>query len=146
GGERNGARWLNARTGGRRCRNNAGCWRRRVLRSTGSRPRSLPTGCAFPASQASSESGEMARLRPAEFRARHARGLVYPELVLQTAKAMRRVDPGGTLTVLTTDPVASIDFPYYCWARTLVDDERGGSFDLQNPHAENPDATGVESP
>ena len=43
-----------------------------------------------------------------------ARGLVCPEPVLRTAKAMRSVDPGGTLTVLATDPVASIDFPYYC--------------------------------
>ena len=33
---------------------------------------------------------------------------------MRTAKAMRSVDPGGTLTVLATDPVASIDFPYYC--------------------------------
>ncbi len=38
-----------------------------------------------------------------------ARGLVCPEPVLRTAKAMRSVDPGGTLTVLATDPVASID-------------------------------------
>ena len=43
-----------------------------------------------------------------------ARGLVCPEPVLRTAKAMRGVDPGETLTVLATDPVASIDFPYYC--------------------------------
>jgi tRNA 2-thiouridine synthesizing protein A len=43
-----------------------------------------------------------------------ARGLVCPEPVLRTAKAMRTVDPGGTLTVLATDPVARIDFPYYC--------------------------------
>jgi tRNA 2-thiouridine synthesizing protein A len=45
---------------------------------------------------------------------RDARGLVCPEPVLRTAKAMRSVDPGETLTVLATDPVASIDFPYYC--------------------------------
>ena len=43
-----------------------------------------------------------------------ARGLVCPEPVLRTAKAMRSVDPGETLTVLATDPVASIDFPYHC--------------------------------
>jgi tRNA 2-thiouridine synthesizing protein A len=43
-----------------------------------------------------------------------ARGLVCPEPVLRTAKAMRGVDPGETLTVLASDPVASIDFPYYC--------------------------------
>jgi tRNA 2-thiouridine synthesizing protein A len=43
-----------------------------------------------------------------------ARGLVCPEPVLRTAKAMRGVDPGETLTVLATDPVASIDFPYDC--------------------------------
>jgi tRNA 2-thiouridine synthesizing protein A len=42
------------------------------------------------------------------------RGLVCPQPVLRTAKAMRRVEPGGTLTVLATDPVARIDFPYYC--------------------------------
>jgi len=27
---------------------------------------------------------------------------------------MRAVDPGGTLTVLATDPTARIDIPYYC--------------------------------
>jgi tRNA 2-thiouridine synthesizing protein A len=43
-----------------------------------------------------------------------ARGLVCPEPVLRTAKAMRSIEPGGTLTVLATDPVAIIDFPYYC--------------------------------
>jgi tRNA 2-thiouridine synthesizing protein A len=37
-----------------------------------------------------------------------------PEPVLRTAKAMRNVAPGDTLTVLATDPVATIDFPYYC--------------------------------
>jgi tRNA 2-thiouridine synthesizing protein A len=43
-----------------------------------------------------------------------ARGLSCPEPVLRTAKAMRRMSPGETLTVLATDPVATIDFPYYC--------------------------------
>ena len=43
-----------------------------------------------------------------------ARGLVCPQPVLRTARAMRGVEPGGTLTVLATDPVARIDFPYYC--------------------------------
>jgi tRNA 2-thiouridine synthesizing protein A len=43
-----------------------------------------------------------------------ARGLVCPEPVLRAAKAMRSIEPGGTLTVVATDPVASIDFPYYC--------------------------------
>jgi tRNA 2-thiouridine synthesizing protein A len=43
-----------------------------------------------------------------------ATGLYCPEPVLRTAKAMRQVQPGETLTVLTTDPVATIDFPYYC--------------------------------
>jgi tRNA 2-thiouridine synthesizing protein A len=41
-------------------------------------------------------------------------GLYCPEPVLRTAKAMRKVRPGETLTVLATDPVAMIDFPYYC--------------------------------
>ena len=43
-----------------------------------------------------------------------ATGLYCPEPVLRTAKAMRRVRPGETLTVFATDPVATIDFPYYC--------------------------------
>jgi TusA-related sulfurtransferase len=43
-----------------------------------------------------------------------ATGLHCPEPVLRTAKAMRRVRPGETITVLATDPVATIDFPYYC--------------------------------
>jgi tRNA 2-thiouridine synthesizing protein A len=43
-----------------------------------------------------------------------ATGLYCPEPVLRTAKAMRKLRPGETLTVLATDPVASIDLPYYC--------------------------------
>ena len=43
-----------------------------------------------------------------------ATGLVCPEPVLRTAKAMRSVEPGDIQTVLATDPVATIDFPYYC--------------------------------
>jgi tRNA 2-thiouridine synthesizing protein A len=43
-----------------------------------------------------------------------ASGLMCPEPVLRTAKAMRAIAPGGTLTVLATDPVAAIDIPYYC--------------------------------
>jgi tRNA 2-thiouridine synthesizing protein A len=43
-----------------------------------------------------------------------ATGLHCPDPVLRTAKAMRNVPPGETLTVLATDPVATIDFPYYC--------------------------------
>ena len=54
----------------------------------------------------------MARLGPAGVL--DATGLVCPEPVLRTAKAMRGVQPGDTLTVLATDPVATIDFPYYC--------------------------------
>ncbi|MFI4986044.1 MAG: sulfurtransferase TusA family protein [Alphaproteobacteria bacterium] len=43
-----------------------------------------------------------------------ARGLLCPEPVLRTRKAMLAVSPGETLTVLATDPAATIDFPYYC--------------------------------
>ena len=43
-----------------------------------------------------------------------ARGLLCPEPVLRTRKAMAGVAPGETLTVLATDPAAAIDFPYYC--------------------------------
>ncbi|HVC57029.1 MAG TPA: sulfurtransferase TusA family protein [Stellaceae bacterium] len=43
-----------------------------------------------------------------------ARGLMCPEPVLRTAKAMRGIAPGGTLTILATDPVSAIDIPYYC--------------------------------
>ena len=43
-----------------------------------------------------------------------ATGLHCPDPVLRTAKAMRNVRPGETLTVLATAPVATIDFPYYC--------------------------------
>src|SRR5271170_3194299 len=41
-------------------------------------------------------------------------GLHCPEPVLRTAKAMGNVMPGEKLTVLATDPVATIDFSYYC--------------------------------
>jgi tRNA 2-thiouridine synthesizing protein A len=43
-----------------------------------------------------------------------ARGLRCPEPVLRTAKAMRGVEPGGTLTVLASDPASAIDIPYFC--------------------------------
>ena len=40
-----------------------------------------------------------------------ATGLHCPEPVLRTAKAMRNVRPGGTLTVLATDPWPRSTFP-----------------------------------
>jgi len=43
-----------------------------------------------------------------------ARGLMCPEPVLRTARAMRGIEPGGTLTVLATDPASAVDIPYYC--------------------------------
>ncbi|HTT78963.1 MAG TPA: sulfurtransferase TusA family protein [Stellaceae bacterium] len=56
-----------------------------------------------------------------------ARGLRCPEPVLRTAKAMRGIAPGGTLTVLASDPVAAIDIPYFCHhaGLDLVAVERG---------------------
>lgn len=42
------------------------------------------------------------------------RGLRCPLPVLRARKAMRDVPPGGTLTVLVTDPAAVIDFPHFC--------------------------------
>jgi tRNA 2-thiouridine synthesizing protein A len=55
-----------------------------------------------------------------------ATGLRCPDPVLRTAKAMRNVPPGETLTVLATDPVATIDFPYYCHHAGLSSYRRHG--------------------
>lgn len=47
--------------------------------------------------------------------------------MLRTAKAIRGVEPGGTLTVLASDPASAIDIPYYCHhaGLDLVSLERG---------------------
>jgi TusA-related sulfurtransferase len=48
-----------------------------------------------------------------------APGLVCPEPVLRTAKAMRSVDPGGTLTVLGDGSGGEYRLPLLlpsCWA------------------------------
>ncbi len=42
------------------------------------------------------------------------RGLKCPLPVLKTEKALASLPPGGTLTVLATDPVAKIDIPLLC--------------------------------
>ena len=43
-----------------------------------------------------------------------ARGLLCPLPVLKTAKALRALDAGTVLKVLTDDPAAIIDMPHYC--------------------------------
>lgn len=58
-------------------------------------------------------TGDAERLR-AMPRLLDARGLICPEPVLRTSKVIREVPPGETLTVLATDPAATIDFRYYC--------------------------------
>lgn len=40
------------------------------------------------------------------------RGLKCPLPVLRTRKALRRLAPGASLTVLATDPLAAIDIPH----------------------------------
>ncbi len=42
------------------------------------------------------------------------RGLMCPLPVLKARKALKRLDPGGTLEVLATDPAAVIDFKHFC--------------------------------
>ena len=62
---------------------------------------------------------------------------------------MRNVLPGDTLTVLATDPVATIDFPYYCYHAGLeprIDDKAGGGSDLRDPQARQTGAAGTEPP
>ena len=42
------------------------------------------------------------------------RGLMCPLPVLKARKALKRLGPGATLTVLATDPAAVIDFKHFC--------------------------------
>jgi tRNA 2-thiouridine synthesizing protein A len=42
------------------------------------------------------------------------KGLYCPEPVLRTERVMRDLPAGEILTVLSTDPAAVIDFPYFC--------------------------------
>ena len=42
------------------------------------------------------------------------RGLMCPLPVLKARKALKRLAPGGMLTVLATDPAAVIDFKHFC--------------------------------
>ena len=42
------------------------------------------------------------------------RGLRCPLPVLKMEKALARLGPGATLTVLATDPMAKIDIPLHC--------------------------------
>lgn len=42
------------------------------------------------------------------------RGLKCPLPVLHTEKRLAQLSPGGSLTVLATDPVAKIDIPLFC--------------------------------
>ncbi len=41
-------------------------------------------------------------------------GLKCPLPVLKTRKAMRDMSPGEQIAVITTDPMAAIDFPHFC--------------------------------
>ena len=43
-----------------------------------------------------------------------ARGLKCPLPVLKAEKALAALQPGGTLTVLATDPIAKVDIPLLC--------------------------------
>ena len=47
------------------------------------------------------------------------KGLYCPEPVLRTERVMRELPAGETLTVLSTDPAAVIDFTYYCHCARL---------------------------
>jgi tRNA 2-thiouridine synthesizing protein A len=57
------------------------------------------------------------------------RGLKCPLPVLRTQKAMATISAGATISVETTDPLASIDIPHFCAENryTLVSQERTGS-------------------
>lgn len=66
------------------------------------------------------------------------RGLRCPLPVLRARKAMRDVAPGGTLTVLATDPASAIDFPHFCHQTglELVSTSRDGellTFTIRKP-------------
>ena len=77
------------------------------------------------------------------------RGLRCPLPVLRARKAMREVPPGGTLTVLVTDPAAVIDFPHFCHQTglELLSTEKEGevlTFRLRKP-LEHPGDTAAAS-
>ncbi len=42
------------------------------------------------------------------------RGLSCPLPVLKVRKAMRSIEPGTAVQILTTDPLADLDFHAYC--------------------------------
>lgn len=56
------------------------------------------------------------------------KGLKCPLPVLKTRKAMKGLQSGDSLAVLTTDPMAAIDIPHFCQedGHTLVSAEVEG--------------------
>ena len=63
--------------------------------------------------------------------------------MLRAAKAVRGLHPGGTLTVLATDPASAIDIPYFCHhaGLDLVSLERGEgllTFTIRKPETPRP--------
>lgn len=42
------------------------------------------------------------------------RGLICPLPVLKAKKAMKSLNPGDTLRVEATDPLAAVDIPHFC--------------------------------
>tara|TARA_R110002124_G_scaffold66612_6_gene181294 strand:- start:2155 stop:2448 length:294 start_codon:yes stop_codon:yes gene_type:complete len=54
-------------------------------------------------------------------------GLQCPLPVLKTQKALRDLDSGALLRVISTDPMAKIDIPHFC-------SEHGHKLLLQEPH------------
>nr|WP_306264013.1 sulfurtransferase TusA family protein [Pararhizobium sp. IMCC3301] len=54
-------------------------------------------------------------------------GLQCPLPVLKTQKALRGLDSGAVLRVISTDPMAKIDIPHFC-------SEHGHKLLLQEPH------------
>ncbi|MBI1207019.1 MAG: hypothetical protein GC191_06985 [Azospirillum sp.] len=66
------------------------------------------------------------------------RGLSCPLPVLRARQASRELAPGGSLTVLATDPASAIDFPVFCHhaGLELVSTERNGdllTFEIRKP-------------
>ena len=51
----------------------------------------------------------------------YVKGLYCPEPVLRTERVMRELEAGESLTVLSTDPAAVIDFTYYCHCAGLLE-------------------------
>ena len=80
------------------------------------------------------------------------RGYRCPVPVIKLEARLRRLEPGDQVTVITDDPVAAVDIPYYCQkaghlAKRLTEKEKNGECCVfQVTHSANPAPDGPRTP